>query len=179
MSHETNIKELLQEAWSKRRVGNYDEARDLVKKAQSLCKKDDHLFLGRIYHIYMQFESDQDNYAEALALCQQSLEHYMKTGNPNLIAHSTRHIADLQRHLGLNIDSEHNYRKAIDIYRNNANTTQGELANALRGFGILLEELGKVEEAIAVWKETKELYDACDIQEGVDEANDKLDLLLD
>jgi len=74
-------------------------------------------------------------------------------------------------------DSEHNYREAIDIYRGNASTAKGDLAKALRGFGILLEKQGKIEEAIAVWKETRALYLACNLREGVEEADLKLDSL--
>ena len=161
MAYNLSIKELLEEAWAKRREGKYDEARHLVKEAQGICKDDDHNFLGRIFHIYMQFESDQDNYSKALEFCQKSLWFYRKDKNLDKIAHSTRHIADLQRHLGQEADSEGNYREAIANYKGNSNTYKGDLANALRGFGLLLEKRGKIEEAIAIWKETKELYLGC------------------
>jgi len=94
------------------------------------------------------------------------------------IAHSTRHIADLQYQLGQDADSEQNYRESISIYKGNPSTYNGDLANALRGFGLLLERCGKIEEAIVIWEETKELYLACNLQAGVDEANQKLDSLL-
>ena len=178
MTDNSNIKELLEEAWTKRREEKYDEAGLLVKKAHGLCKDDDYNSLGRIFHVYMQFESDHDNPSKALELCQQSLRYYKKASNPDKVAHSTRHIADLQRHLGHEADSERNYREAIDIYKGITTTNKGDLANALRGFGILLEKRGNIEEAIAVWKETKELYQACNIQEGADEANLKLDALI-
>ena len=178
MADNLNIKELLEEAWTKRHEGKYDEARHLVKEAQGICKDDDYNFLGRIFHIYMQFESDQDNYSNALEFCQKSLRFYRKTKNLDKIAHSTRHIADLERHLGNEADSERNYREAIGIYKGNSNTNKGDLANALRGFGLLLEKRGNIEEAIAVWKDTKELYLACNLQDGVDEANLKLDSLV-
>ena len=112
-------------------MGNYEEARDLVKKAQELCKGDDYNFLGRIFHVYMQFESDHDNLPKALEFCQQSLGFYQKANNSDRIAHSTRHIADLQRALGNDADSESNYREAIGIYKANSQTKTGDLANAL------------------------------------------------
>ena len=148
-----------------------------LKEAEGLCKEDDYNSLGRIYHIYMQFESDHDNPLKALDLCKQSLRYYKKSGNMDKVAHLTRHIADLERKLGKDADSEQNYRKAISIYWEKSNTTKGDLANALRGFGLILEKLRKNEEAISVWKETKDLYMACDLQDGVDEANRKLESL--
>jgi len=177
MTDDRKITELLEEAWNKRGAGNYSEAKELVRKAHNLCKDDDYMYLGRVFHIYMQFESDHDNYAKALEFCQQSLGFYIKSKIPDKVAHSTRHVADLQRHLGQEAESELNYRKAIDIYRSNSDTHDLNLANALRGFGILLEKLKKEEEAIAVWKEVKELYHTCNLQDGVDEANHKLDSL--
>lgn len=177
MTDQSNIKNLLEEAWSKRRVGNYNEARNLVKKAHELCIEDDYNFLGRIYHIYMQFEYDHDNFSKALEFCQQSQEFYIKANNSDKIAHSTRHMADLQQELGNNTDSESNYRKAIGIYRANSQTNPGDLANALRRFALVLEKLGKIGEAKTAWQETKKLYQTCNLQAGVDEADQKLEAL--
>ena len=177
MSDNSDIKELLEEAWNKRRVGNYEEARDLVKKAQELSKDDDYNSLGRIFHVYMQFESDHDNLPKALEFCQQSLGFYQKANNSDRIAHSTRHIADLQRALGKDADSESNYRKVIDLYKADSQTHMGDLANTLRGFALVLEKRSKISEAKTAWEETKELYQACNLQAGVDEANEKLDSL--
>ena len=177
MINNSKIKELLAEAWIGRRQEKYDEAKSLVDEAQKLCSKSDYDSLGRIYHVYMQFESDHDNLLKALALCKKSLSYYKKTGNKNKIAHSTRHVADLERHLRREIDSERSYRTAIAIYRDNTNTYKGDLANALRGFAILLEKLKKFKEARETWKETKQLYQACNLLEGVSEAIKKLDSL--
>jgi len=177
MSDNSDIKELLEEAWNKRRVGNYDEARQLVKKAQELSKEDDYNSLGRIFHIYAQLESDHDNYRKALEFYQQSLGFYKKANNSDKIAHSSRHIADLQRTLGNDADSETNYTEAIGIYRANSQTKTGDLANALRGYALVLEKRSKISEAKTAWEATKKLYQACNLQAGIDEANRKLDSL--
>ncbi|MDH3650775.1 MAG: tetratricopeptide repeat protein [Saprospiraceae bacterium] len=174
---ENSISELLRKAWVKRREEKYREARQLVVKAQGLCEDTDFDSLGRIFHIYMQFESDHNNHVKALELCEQSLTFYRKGKRPGRIAHSIRHVADLQRHLGKEVDAEYNYREAINIYRDQSDTSKGDLANALRGFGYLLEKIGKVREASAVWKEVKELYQACHLQDGVVEANRRLNSL--
>lgn len=178
MINNSKIKQLLEKAWVSRREGKYNEARNIIKEAHELCDDDDYNSLGRIYHIYMQFESDHNRPIKALNLCKQSLGYYKKTNNLDKIAHSTRHIADLERHLGYEIDSERNYREAIHLYNSNPNTTKGDLANTLRGFGLLLEKRKKIEEAITTWKKVKKLYLDCNLQAGVEEANQKLNSLL-
>lgn len=177
MLENANIKRLLEEAWAKRGEGKYDDARNLVKEAHRLSKENDYNTLGRIYHVYMQFESDHDNYSKAMELSQKSLSYYKQAKNLEHIAHATRHIADLQYQLGKDAESEQNYRAAIGIYRDNPNTHVGNLANALRGFGLLLEQQGRIEEAIDIWKETKDLYASINLQEGVAEANKQLNSL--
>ena len=178
MKDNPKIKQLLEEAWFKRREEKYDEARNLVEQAHGLCKDNDYNSLGRVFHVYMQFESDHNNHSKAVELCQKSLMYYKKANNLDSVAHSTRHIADLQYHLGKDAESERNYREAIGIFRDNPNMHIGNLANALRGLGLLLEKRGKIQEAIDVWKETKELYNSIHLQEGVDEVNQILKSLL-
>lgn len=177
MRNSPKILQLLQEAWDKRGTGNYEEAKNLAEQAHELCTDDNYNFLGRIYHVYMQCESDKGNYAQALEQGQKSLGFYQKTQNSNKLAHSTRHLANLQMHLGHYVESELNYRKAIEIYRSRSTTRKGDLANALGGLGRLLQKMEKVEEAIQVWKEVKNLYLACNLQAGVDDANRHLQSL--
>lgn len=174
----SKLKKLLEQAWVKRRQEKYIEARAIVDEAYKLCDDDDYGSLGRIFHIYMQFESDHNNPSKALILCKKSLMYYKRSNNLNKVAHSTRHIADLERYLGSYTNAEQYYREAIHIYKNISSTSKGDLANALRGFGILLLKCNKNEEAITIWKETKELYQVCNLQAGVDEATEKLNLLL-
>ncbi len=169
------IQDLLTEAWAKRRVADYEAAKALVTQAQELCSADDFASLGRIYHIYMQFEADHNNLEEAIALCEQSVANYKKTGIPAKMAHSIRHLADLKRELGLAKEAVQNYRGAVEIYREQGDTSPGNLANALRGFALTLELVGEEEEAKAVWQEAKELYQACGLQAGVDEALQHID----
>lgn len=178
MSINSKIKQLLSTTWAKRREGKYAEARALLSEAEELCEDNDYKHLGRIFHIYGQFESDHNNLQKALGFWQQSLAYYQKDNNPNKIAHSTRHIADFQRRLGDEASSEKSYLQALDIYRSNPNTNTGDLANALRGFGLLLVQRGKINEAISVWKEVKEKYGAIHLQEGVDEAKERLEQLI-
>jgi len=163
---------LLGEAWKKRREGSYDEARQLAEEAKGLSE--DYEVQGRAFHVFMQLESDNDNYARALELCRQSLAEYEKSGNTDKIAFATRHVADLQYKLGNVDESETSYREAIGLYRSVEGATPGQVANALRGFAVLREAQGHASEAIEAWEEAKGLYASLDIQAGVDEANTKI-----
>ena len=170
MDTSAEIQALLKEAWARRRVEDYDRAKSLVAKARELCAMGDYASLGRIYHLYMQFESDHDELEEALRYCRQSVVYYAQAGLPAKVAHATRHLADLQRELGLGTEAVQNYRAAILIYRTQQNTEPGTLANALRGFGLALELVGDRGEAKTVWQETRDLYSAYGLQTGVEEA---------
>ena len=174
MNKDNEIQKLLDEAWDKRRVQKYEEALQLTEEAQNLCEEGNFDFLGRIFHIYMQVERDQSNMTEALEYCKQSLEYYTKAGNKPGIAHSTRHMADLQQDLGLNAEAEQNYRKSINLYKNNPQTNEADLANTLRGMALVLEKNGNIKEAAATWKQAKELYVSCSIKQGVKEAEAKI-----
>ena len=170
-------KQLLKEAWDKRCSKKYDEAVGLLRKAQDLINEDDYDSLGRIFHVYMQLEHDQGHLSTALRFSQKSLEYYKRTEDSLKFAHSLRHVADLQREVGQEADSERNYREAIDIYRTHPKLNVGILANALRGYALVLEQRGKITEAISIWKKTKNLYKKCGVQAGVEEAEDKLESL--
>ena len=137
------MEELLSKAWSLRRVGKYDQARKILSKAQSICPADDYHSLGRIFHILMQFESDHQRYQEALPFCEQSLAYYQKANDLDRIAHATRHQADLERKLEKFALAESHYQACIKMYRKRDPIHAGDLANALRGYALLLESLGK------------------------------------
>ncbi len=92
MSYKSKITMLLEEAWKRRREKKYEDARALLIKARGLCEDDDYNSLGRIYHIYMQFDYDQGNLSKALELCHKSLALYHKANNSDKIAHSTSNL---------------------------------------------------------------------------------------
>ena len=177
MNETKDISQMLASAWDLRRRGDYHSSRKLVDKARELCAEDDYQSLGRIFHIYRQFESDHNQYEKALDYNKKSLAYYKLSGNVDKIAHSTRHIADLQMELGDYEEAETNYRKVILLYKSNHETHNLDLANANYGFGLCLEKRGKTNEAIQVWKETKDLYASCNLQQGVSEAQKRLDKL--
>ena len=177
MNYNEELNRLLAKAWAMRNNEQYYEAKNIVDGANQKCKRDDYNSLGRIYHIYMQIAFDQSNFDEALKNCKTSVIYYHKTENQAKIAHSTRHLADIQSQLGKIDEAERNYRESIEIYRKKNDSSFLDLANALRGHAILLEKKNEVLEAIKFWEEAKELYKECSIEAGVQEANSKLETL--
>ncbi len=167
------LKAILDNAWEYRRLGNYQKCRDLLIQVHSSCQENDHIVLGRLFHIYMQIEWDHHRYNKALKFCKQALQHYLKSENLNLIAHSRRHLADLQRQLGMLEESEANYCQVLEIYGTSP-SKDGDLANALRGYGLLLERLDRPLEAQQLWLKIKEIYQMHHISEGVQEAIEAL-----
>ncbi len=174
MASQSDLQQFLEDAWSRRREGNYEEARAQVLKAGEACRDDDYNTLGRVYHIYMQLEYDRDNFDDALVLCRKSVAFYEKSGDTDKIAHATRHLADLLCAVGNYAESESKYRDAIKLYDDSTLSHRGDIANALRGFAIVLEKGNKRQEAIAIWGRVRESYRECKLQAGVDEANQRL-----
>ncbi len=165
---------MLEDAWSVRQAENYGEGRRILKEAEELCTEDDDQSRGRIFAIYAQYDRDNGDLESALELSKRSLEFYEKSGNQQRIAHSARHIADIQSGLGKYSEAEVNYQKALRIYRESPETDTLNLANAIRPYGILLKERGRIDEAKTLLTEAKKLYQEVDIQAGVDEMQSQL-----
>jgi tetratricopeptide (TPR) repeat protein len=177
MDTQQKIGRLLQQAWDKRRTEKYGESLDLLRRAETLCTQDDHHLLGRIYHIHRQLKTDQGLHIQALPHALKSIEHYRASGEVQHIAHSVRHLADLEFKLGQLDGAEEHYREAIQIYINDDNTTKLNLANTLRGYAMLTESQENIVLALGLWEEVKTLYNSIDIPEGVEEANQHLEAL--
>lgn len=174
---DNDVKGLLREAWRLRGQGNYTEALEAVHRAHSICGDQDYEALGRIYHVYMQFEYDRDDCVTALELCKKSLAYYHISGNQDRIAHSSRHVGDLLRELGRLDESEGLYRSALALYRREPGTTKGDLANCLRSYGLLLEAMEKTNRAMVAYLEARDLYDDIGLSDGVVELTGRLDTL--
>ena len=169
--------QLLVEAWRLRGLGKYAEATKLVDYVHEHCPGQNVNLLGRIFHIYMQMAYDHGKPEEALAFNQQSIDYYQKGKLPDQIAHALRHRADILSHLKRFDEAEQYYHEAIEIYRKQTNTHPGQLANALRGYALLSEQIQQLKRAVTTWKEIKSLYEACQVPEGVLEANHKINQL--
>ncbi|MEM6633228.1 MAG: hypothetical protein AAF694_26390 [Bacteroidota bacterium] len=177
MTPDVEIKHMLQEAWRLRTEGKYDESKTLLGKAQNLCQPDDFNLLGRIYHIYMQHEYDRQNLEEALAFSNESVAQYTQAKNLDRLAHAIRHRGDIQSELGRLDSSERDYLSALGVYKKDLNVYNGDLANALRSYALLLEKRKLYGRALRIWKEVKDIYVAYQISPGIAEATDKINQL--
>ena len=104
----------LKEAWTARGNGDYDKIRQILESLSKEVSSMEHAVWGRIHHISMQMALDHDQHLEALQHSKQSVALYVMTGNPDRIAHSRRHMADIQVHLNLMDDAKRNYDVEIN-----------------------------------------------------------------
>lgn len=167
----------LDEAWRKRRLGNYTMARKLVQQAHNSCAEDDFESLGRIFHIYRQLAADQGQQMAALEYARKSVAYYEQAGIEDRIAHANRHLADLEFEMGEYQAAGQKYERSLQLYQSSEQHLKGDVANGIRRYALLLEKLGNKEEAIKQWKEAKKLYQEVGIDEGAEEAEGKIDEL--
>ena len=76
--------------------------------------------------------------------------------------------------LGQIENSEFNYIKAISIYKEKIDSKNGDLANALQGYALILEKKKMIEGAILIWKEIRDIYTECQFSSGINLADNKL-----
>lgn len=109
-------------------------------------------------------------YEEAITLCRSEDE-------PLQLAHTVRHLGDTHQDLGHPELAERCYREALVIYRGDTRTAPLDLANTLRPLAMLYEGLGRSAQAIELWTEARDLYDALGVSAGVAESRDHLSAL--
>lgn len=102
---------------------------------------------------------------------------YRAEGNVLMVAHTVRHVGDILRGEGHPDLARPCYEEALALYRGNEHTGKLDLANTLRGYGILEHDTGNLTHAKALWDEARDLYAAVDVQPGVVEGNRRLGLI--
>jgi tetratricopeptide (TPR) repeat protein len=107
------------------------------------------------------------HYAAALAVCRVN-------GDALRVAHTARHLGDIQRERGLHDQAEALFEDAIALYRGSTETKVLDLANALRPLALLHETLGNAERAGRLWREARTLYAAINVTAGVSECDARL-----
>ena len=107
-------------------------------------------------------------YEEAVGVCR-------GLGDPLLLAHTVRHLADLHLSEDRLEAAEPLYAEALELYREHeADASTGDVANALRPYAILRARVDDTEAAVRFWEEARSLYAKSGIQVGVDEADEWL-----
>ena len=167
--------ELMERGWSARREGKYVDAhRDVVKAVSLIRQTGSHAelvnALGKLGHI----EMDLDCWDEARVVYEEAVNICRENGDSLGMAHKIRHLGDVHRHAGREDDARACYQEAVSLYRSHKQPPKCDLANAVRMVAIAEEELGHVDQAKKLWTEARELYEAVNVQEGVEECSDRL-----
>jgi tetratricopeptide (TPR) repeat protein len=175
----TSAAELISSGYQARRDQRLDDARDCFSRALNLTgRSGDRLQTAQAHAGLGQIERDRKNIGAALKHYQIAVELYRKQDNPLALAHTVRHVADILLGEGNLEQAQRNYEEALALYRTNEKTPALDLANALRGYALLMGELGHNEEAGMLWLETQGLYEQLGIAAGVAECKSHLAFLM-
>jgi tetratricopeptide (TPR) repeat protein len=175
----TTPAEWISNGYQARRDHRLDDARSCFSQALNLSgASGDKLQTAQAHSGLGQIERDRKNIGAALKHYQLAVELYRKQDNPLALAHTIRHVADIL--LGeKNLDqARHHYEEALAIYRAHEETPPLDLANALRGYGLLMGRSGHTEEATMLWHETQAIYEQLGIEAGVTECRSHLAFLM-
>ena len=116
------------------------------------------------------------NYAYVVK-CKLAVASLRKVDDPLRLAHTVRHLGDAYYYAGRASQAEPCYVEALSIYRRHEQRRPLDLANAIRSFAVLKDEVGAAEEAQHLWQEAHDLYVAVNVQAGVAESVARLALL--
>ena len=90
--------------------------------------------------------------------------------DPLKLAHRVRHLGDTYYYAGRWALAERCYVEALSIYRRHERTRPLDLANAIRSFAVLKDEVG-------LWQEAHDLYVGLNVSAGIAESAARLALL--
>src|SRR2546422_9975772 len=106
------------------------------------------------------------NYAYVLK-CRLAVASLRKVDDPLRLAHAVRHLGDAYYYARRASLAEPCYVEALSIYRRHEQRRPLDLANAIRGFAVLKDEVGAAEEAQRLWQEAHDLYVILNVPAGV------------
>lgn len=171
-------RDLIEQATRARREGRLSDAHRGFAEAVAICRQAalegelTHALkgLGQIERDLGHGDAAQPLYEEAVAICRHG-------NDARLLAHTIRHLGDIHHDGGRLDRAEACYREALEIYRAHPHTAPLDLANALRPLAILEERLGRIEQAIELWTEARDLYESVSVRAGVIESAERLSRL--
>ncbi|HEX4320051.1 MAG TPA: tetratricopeptide repeat protein [Acidobacteriaceae bacterium] len=183
------IESLLKEGYQARRAHRSGDAKAAFAQAATLSQEShNHTLLAQSLTGLGQIERDQGDIEASIQHYQQAADIYRTLDDPLRLAHTIRHVGDILREFGPPNPALPCYEEALRIYRTHPNTDTLDLANALRGYALLQSDLGKIPEAIELWKEAGTLYNQVwqepnspyqqsDLAPGIIESRHQIDLL--
>jgi tetratricopeptide (TPR) repeat protein len=165
---------LLKQACQARRENRLADARQSFAEAVDLCRANGGVALARALTGLGQIERDVNRRDLARQYYEDALAIYRVKDDALRVAHTVRHLGDIHREDGRLDLAEPCYQEALGLYRANQRTGPLDLANAIRGFAILKEQIDNPEEAKDLWEEATNLYATLNIEEGVAEGSASL-----
>jgi len=144
---------------------------DLVEAVRLARASADQPVLVKALKALGQIKRDAGHAQESLALYEESVAICREIGDPLPLAHALRHVGDLHLSAGRPALAEPCFDEALALYRADDATAALDLANAIRPYALLKEELGLAAEARALWRETRSLYAQVGIDVGVEECD--------
>lgn len=180
--------ELMRNAWAMRRA-SFDaepddklviltQARELLEEAASRCRSQRRqIEYAQALHLLANIEVDLDCQDRALSLWTKAVNILRETDDYLQLAHKVRHLGDLHNKCGRVQEAESCYAEAIELYRQHASPGSLDFANAMNRMADLKERLGETTISLELWRETRNLFAAVDLAEGVIEAQQHIDRL--
>jgi tetratricopeptide (TPR) repeat protein len=169
------LEKLLAQAYQARREHRLADAKPAAAEAVGLARKgNSRVDLARALCALGQIERDLKNTEIARKHYEEAAAIYRAQGDALRLAHSVRHVGDIYLDEGQLTLAEPCYVEALSIYRGNPGTGPLDLANTVRGFAVLNQELGLREEARRLWEEARELYSSVNVVAGVKESDRRI-----
>ena len=109
--------------------------------------------------------------------CKLAVAGLRKVDDSLRLARAVRRLGDAYHYAGQALLAEPCYVEALMIYRSHEDRRPLDLANAIRSFAALKDEVGEAEEAEHLWREAHDLYVSVDEPAGVAESAARLALL--
>ncbi len=167
------INDLVEKILDARRSNNYQLIEGLMKDLEDhVSPETPHLLKAKFYTIQAQIAHDQGDHEQSKQHYYQAFNIYKKLGSKDKMAHTLRHIADIQSSTDDYENAEANYEDVIQYYRKTESSLN--LANALRGYALHKEQRKSLQEARKLWNEASYLYQKFGITDGVDECQDHI-----
>jgi tetratricopeptide (TPR) repeat protein len=163
---------LIESGYEARGAGRLEDAKQLFAQAVELSRGSaDMRLLARSLTGLGQIERDLKNSVQALQHYQEAASIHRGLPDPLRFAHTIRHVGDILRNEGSVAQARPCYEEALTIYRDHHETSHLDLANAIRGLALLKGDAGEREQAMSLWQEAKGLYNAANVQPGVEESD--------
>ncbi len=161
---------LIARAAAARSEGRFDLARDDLRDAIAQLRSGENpLQLADAVRRLGEVERSLAGGDHGAASYQEAIEILRNVQVPLKLAHAVRHLADLYRHQGELGKADDCYAEALSIYEHEELASPLDVANTLRGIALLNERTGFKVRALAFWLRARTLYEAANVESGVNE----------